>query len=111
MPRLLPSVTRTAALLAAAACWLPASGQAADETSLARSKNCLACHTLHNRVIGPSFQSIARQYRNQPGAAEIMAAKILKGGSGAFGAVPMPASPQVSQDEALRLAQWILQMR
>lgn len=80
---------------------------AADEMALARSRNCLACHASDKRVLGPSFKEIGERYAGRPGVEARLAEKILKGGVGVWGVVPMPANPQVSAEEAGRLAAWI----
>ena len=88
-----------------------AAGRAADEMALAASRNCLACHKTSDRVIGPSFHSIAEKYRHHPEVTRMLTDRVLHGGSGNFGIVPMPPSPQVTPAEARRLVDWILQMR
>lgn len=75
---------------------------------LAQKKNCLACHAADKKVIGPSYKDVAAKYGGQKDAADKLAQKILKGGSGVWGAVPMPANPQVSDAEAKTLAAWVL---
>jgi cytochrome c len=75
---------------------------------LASKKNCLACHNVDKKVIGPSYKDVAAKYAGQKDAADKLAQKILKGGSGVWGAVPMPANPQVNEAEAKTLATWIL---
>ena len=75
---------------------------------MAQKKNCLACHNVDKKVIGPSYKDVAAKYAGQKDAADKLAQKILKGGSGAWGAVPMPANPQVNEAEAKTLATRIL---
>lgn len=75
---------------------------------LAKQKNCMACHATDKKVIGPSYKDVAAKYTGQKDAADKMAQKILKGGSGVWGAVPMPANPQVTEAEAKALAAWVL---
>ena len=75
---------------------------------LAQKKNCMACHAVEKKVIGPSYKDVAAKYAAQKDAADKLAQKILKGGSGVWGAVPMPANPQVSEAEAKLLATWVL---
>jgi cytochrome c len=75
---------------------------------LAQKKNCLACHAADKKVIGPSYKDVAAKYVGQKDAADKLAQKILKGGSGVWGAVPMPANPQVNDAEAKTLATWVL---
>jgi cytochrome c len=78
---------------------------------LASKKNCLACHNADKKVIGPSYKEVAAKYAGQKDAADKLAQKILKGGSGVWGAVPMPANPQVNEAEAKTLATWILTVK
>lgn len=84
---------------------------AADESTLARERNCLICHNAEKRVVGPSFKEISDRNQDKSGAQERLAQKILKGGSGVWGPVPMPANGLVSPAEAERLAAWILTLR
>ncbi len=75
---------------------------------LAQKKNCMACHAMDKKVIGPAYKEVAAKYAGQKDAADQLAAKIVKGGAGVWGAVPMPANPQVSDAEAKALAGWVL---
>lgn len=76
--------------------------------AFAKSKACLGCHQVDARRVGPSFTLIADRHAGQQGAEEYLASAIRQGGRGRWGAVPMPAQPQVSEADAKRLAQWIL---
>jgi cytochrome c len=78
------------------------------DQALAASKNCLSCHALEKKLVGPSYKDVAAKYRDDKAAADRLATKIMKGGSGAWGVVPMPSNPQVNEAEAKRLASWIL---
>jgi len=75
---------------------------------LAGKKNCLACHATDKKLVGPSYQEVAKKYAGQADASAKLADKIMKGGSGVWGQVPMPANPQVSAAEAKQLADWVL---
>jgi cytochrome c len=79
----------------------------ADE-ALAKAKNCLACHAVANKLVGPAFKDVAAKYKGDKAAADKLATKIIKGGSGVWGAIPMPANPQVNEAEAKKLAAWVL---
>jgi len=79
----------------------------ADE-ALAKSKNCLACHAVDKKLVGPSYKDIAKKYAGDAKAVDMLATKIQKGGAGVWGAIPMPANPQVNDAEAKKLAAWIL---
>jgi cytochrome c len=78
---------------------------------LAQKKNCMACHAIDKKLVGPSYKDVAAKYAGQAGAADKLAAKIVKGGSGVWGAVPMPANPQVNEAEAKQLAAWVLTLK
>ncbi|MCF8173571.1 MAG: c-type cytochrome [Candidatus Methylopumilus sp.] len=78
---------------------------------MARKKNCLGCHQLDSKRVGPSFQAIAQRHNAQPGSLDYLAGAIRQGGRGRWGAVPMPAQPHVNQQDALQLAQWIITLR
>ena len=78
---------------------------------MARKKNCLGCHQVDSKRVGPSLQAIAQRYAAQSGSLEYLASAIRQGGRGRWGAVPMPAQPHVNQQDALQLAQWILTLR
>ncbi len=82
----------------------------ADE-ALAKSKNCMACHATEKKLVGPSYKSVAAKYAGDAKATDMLAAKIIKGGSGVWGAIPMPANPQVSEADAKTLAAWVLSLK
>ncbi|MDD5028031.1 MAG: c-type cytochrome [Rhodoferax sp.] len=81
----------------------------ADE-ALAKKKNCLACHAIAKKVVGPAYKDVAAKYAGQNVVAKL-STKIMKGGSGAWGAIPMPANPQVNQAEAETLVKWVLSLK
>ncbi|HYP69376.1 MAG TPA: c-type cytochrome [Variovorax sp.] len=81
------------------------------DLQLAQSKNCMACHAVDKKVIGPSFKDVAAKYKDTKGAADMLATKIVKGGSGVWGPIPMPANTQVSEADAKKLAAWVLQTK
>lgn len=93
-------------LLAAAAVAAPV---LADQ-ALAQKKNCMACHAVEKKVVGPGYKDVAKKYAGQDVTAKL-ASKVMKGGSGVWGAIPMPANPQVNQAEAETLTKWILSMK
>lgn len=79
----------------------------ADE-ALAKAKNCMACHAVDKKLVGPSYKDVAKKYAGDAKAADMLATKIMKGGSGVWGAIPMPANPQVNEADAKKLAAWVL---
>ena len=75
---------------------------------LAKAKNCMACHAVGSKLVGPAYKDVAAKYAGQKDAENKLVAKVMKGGSGTWGAIPMPANPQVSEAEARTLVKWIL---
>ena len=75
---------------------------------LAQKKNCMACHALDKKLVGPAYKEVATKYAGQKDAVDKLTQKVLKGGSGVWGPVPMPANPQVTEAEAKQLVQWVL---
>lgn len=71
----------------------------------------MSCHAVDRKVLGPAFKDVAAKYKNDKGAAEMLANKIMKGGSGVWGPVPMPANNQVSESDAKKLAEWVLSIK
>lgn len=84
---------------------------AQNEADLAKSKNCMACHAMANKVVGPAYKDVAAKYAGQKDAENKLVQKVIKGGSGAWGPVPMPANPQVSEAEARQLVKWVLSQK
>ena len=100
-------------LLAAAGLLFAGVAAANDETALAKSKNCMACHSVEKKIVGPSYKDVARRYAGRPDVEAKLAEKIIKGGKGAWEKelgvpVPMPPNTSVKPEEAARLVKWIL---
>ncbi|SFU55319.1 cytochrome c [Polaromonas sp. YR568] len=98
-------------VIASMAAGLAVSTPALADLQLATAKNCMTCHAVDKKLVGPSYKDVAAKYAGQKDAVDKLAAKVIKGGSGAWGPVPMPANPQVSPDEAKKLAAWILTVK
>lgn len=77
---------------------------------LARAKNCMACHSIGNKVVGPAFKDVSSKYAGQ-NVEDKLTKKVLNGGSGVWGAIPMPANGQVSEAEARTLVKWVLAIK
>ncbi|MCU0952783.1 MAG: c-type cytochrome [Burkholderiaceae bacterium] len=88
-----------------------ASVAAQASNDLARSKNCVACHHLERKTLGPAFKDIAAKYGDDGAAIKTLTEKVQKGGVGVWGPMPMPAQPQVSAEEAEALVKWILSLK
>ncbi|MCU0942547.1 MAG: c-type cytochrome [Hydrogenophaga sp.] len=81
---------------------------AAAAKALAAKSACLACHAVDRKLVGPSYKEVAAKHKGQADALEKVAARIKSGGAGMYGAVPMPAQPNLKDDELKLLAAWIL---
>ena len=90
---------------------LGSAGPVHADYDLAMKKNCLACHYVDKRKYGPSFQQVAAKYADQKNAAELLAKKIRRGGTGVWGIDVMPPQPQVSAAEARALATYVLSVQ
>ena len=75
--------------------------------ALAKKHNCLACHAVASKMVGPSYQEVAAKYAGDKDAVAALVKSIREGGSGKWGDVPMPPQAQLSPADAKRLAQWI----
>lgn len=80
------------------------------DQALAQKKNCMACHAVEKKVVGPAYKDVAKKYAGQDVTAKL-ASKVRQGGSGVWGAIPMPANPQVSDAEAKQLVAWVLSLK
>jgi len=97
---------------AALATLLAVPAQASQE--LAQKKSCMACQATDKKLVGPAYKDVAAKYAGQKDAVAQLAERIQKGsvpGKGNWGAIPMPANPQVSADEAKQLATWVLTVK
>jgi cytochrome c len=99
-------VLTLAVALAGAAVVLPAQ---ADE-ALAKKHNCLACHQVDKKAVGPAYKDIAKKYKGQAGMQAKLAEKVKKGGQGVWGQIPMPPNPAVPDKDIKELVEWILKM-
>lgn len=77
---------------------------------LAKAKNCMACHALDKKLVGPAYKDVAAKYAKEKDAYKKLAEKIVKGGGGVWGPVPMPANA-VTPAEAETLAKWVLTIK
>ncbi|BCK88656.1 cytochrome c-551 [Sideroxyarcus emersonii] len=99
-------------VLAAASMLLVAgSAMATGMPELAQKSSCTSCHAIDKKLVGPAWMDIARKYKGDAGAEARLIAKVAKGGSGAWGAMPMPPnSPRVSDADIKTLVKFILSL-
>lgn len=89
---------------------LTATGAQAN-ADLAKKSACMACHDVGTKIVGPSFKDVAKKYAGQAGAEQKLFDKVKKGGSGAWGPVPMPPNVSVKDDDVTTLVKWILTLK
>ena len=78
--------------------------------ALVQASDCLRCHGMDRRYVGPSFRQIADRYREQPDAANYLARKIREGSVGVWGRTVMPRHPQVNEAQSSDMARWLLSL-
>ena len=93
-----------------AAAGIAMAGQAQADEALAKAKNCMSCHAVDKKLVGPSYKDVAAKYKGDAGAAEALAAKVKAGGKGVWGQIPMPPN-NVTPEEAKKLATWVLSQK
>jgi cytochrome c len=111
VPERYPEGKTMKSLALAFALMTSATAPALASQDLAQKKNCLSCHAVNVKRVGPAYKDVAAKYADAKDAVAVLSAKVIKGGSGSWGVVPMPANPQVSEAEAKALVQWILSLK
>ena len=77
--------------------------------ALAQKSGCLACHAVDQKILGPAYKDVAKKYKGQADAEAKLVAKVKAGGSGVWGAIPMPPmSPQIKDEDIKTLVKWVL---
>jgi cytochrome c len=90
-----------------AAAGIVMAGQAQADEALAKAKNCMSCHAVDKKLVGPAYKDVAAKYKADKGAVATLAAKIKAGGKGVWGEIPMPPN-NVTPEEATKLATWVM---
>ena len=98
------------AMMAAAGVMLAGQAMADEGADLAKSKNCLSCHSVDKKLVGPAYKDVAAKYKGDAKAPAMLAAKVKAGGKGAWGEIPMPPN-NVTDDEAKKLVAWVLSQK
>jgi cytochrome c len=75
---------------------------------LAKKSQCLACHTVDKKLVGPAYQDVAKKYAGNSDAPKLLAEHIKKGSKGVWGPVPMPPNAAVKDADIEILVKWIL---
>ncbi len=96
-------------MLAAAGLMVAGSAMATDMPDLAKKSNCTSCHAIDKKVVGPAWMEISKKYKGQADAEAKLITKVAKGGSGAWGSMPMPPNaPKVAEADIKTLVEFIL---
>jgi cytochrome c len=82
--------------------------QAVNPARLAVEKNCMACHALDKKVVGPAYKDVAAKYKGDAKAEAKLVKKVMEGGSGVWGPAVMPPNGTLKDDEARLLVKWVL---
>lgn len=85
-----------------------AAPDAAKVNDILKTNNCLACHSVDTKVVGPSYKEIAAKYKGDADEAAQMATRIKKGSSGVWGPIPMPPNPGISEEDVKTVVDWIM---
>ncbi len=93
-----------------AAAGIVMAGQAQADEALAKSKNCMSCHAIDKKLVGPAYKDVAAKYKGDAKAPAMLAEKIKAGGKGVWGQIPMPPN-NVTPEEASKLAAWVLSQK
>jgi cytochrome c len=80
---------------------------AADQTLLSKNA-CMTCHAVDRKLVGPSYQDIAKKYASHTQALSLLTAKVKKGGAGTWGPIPMPSHAHVPDADIEKMVKWIL---
>ncbi len=104
-----PVRAAVAAAVAAAALLPSLAAAQQDPAALAKASNCLTCHAVDHKVVGPAYKDVAAKYKGDPTAQAKLVDKVKQGGKGVWGPIPMPPnSPQVKDEDIRTLVKWVL---
>jgi cytochrome c len=79
--------------------------------ALVAANDCLTCHKVNEKNIGPAYQDVAAKYENTDENIQLLASKIIKGGSGVWGAIPMTPHPTVKEEDAEAMVKYVLLLK
>jgi cytochrome c len=83
-------------------------GPALANEELLKKNACVACHAVDKKLVGPGYKEVSAKYKGQKDAAAKLAEKVKKGGQGAWGPIPMPPNPNVSDADVAAMVKFIL---
>jgi len=102
---------KTLILTALSAALLTLSGAATADQALAQKNACMSCHGVDKKIVGPAFNDVAKKYAGDKTAEAKLMAKVKTGGKGAWGEIPMPPNPQVSDADSKKIIAWVLGLK
>ena len=86
-------------------------GQASADEALAKAKNCMSCHAVDKKLVGPAYKDIAAKYASDKDAVAKLAKKVKEGGTGVWGPIPMPPNAATSEADIKELVTWIMTLK
>jgi cytochrome c len=89
----------------------PAAAAGKDGKALIAGSDCLTCHKEDAKLIGPAYKEVAKKYENNDKNVKMLAEKILKGGQGVWGEIPMAGHPNLSTEDAEAMVKYILSLK
>lgn len=101
-------------IAAAAALLVAGQAVAADETALATKSGCMACHQVAVKVVGPAYKEVAKKYAGDAGAVDKLTKKVIAGGKGTWGEIPMPpkgGNAAVKDEDIKKIVAWVLTLK
>ncbi len=99
------------AAITAVALFSAGAATANEDEDLAKKSACMACHKMEGKLVGPGYKEVAKKYAGDAGAEAKLIAKVKAGGSGVWGAIPMPPNAAISDADLKKLVKWILAMK
>jgi cytochrome c len=82
----------------------------AQGKTLVDASDCKTCHHATNKIIGPSHTEVAKKYEFTQGNVTLLAGKIISGGQGVWGEIPMTAHPDITKADAEKMAMYVLSL-
>ena len=99
------------AAITAVALFSAGAATANEDEDLAKKSACMACHKMEGKLVGPGYKDVAKKYAGDAGAEAKLIAKVKAGGSGVWGAIPMPPNAAISEADIKTLVKWVLSMK
>ena len=99
------------AAITAVALFSAGAANANEDEDLAKKSACMACHQIEGKLVGPGYKDVAKKYAGDAGAEAKLIAKVKAGGSGVWGAIPMPPNAAISDADVKKLVKWVLSMK